>query len=252
MRFLHSFRSCFFAAGALPRSCPLELPGSRHLAISAWAHAPLFSLVSSPWELAGAEKGCGALEQWPTGDPGWLAEPPPPQWDESLWEFLPRGLWLEPAHRLRLYCFPPCLVGVLASTLTGLPGMSSSLPALRSLSSLSLPVWADLRARTFLPYNVSGLNEWTMSEPERCLAVPGQPESVQASIDSAIKLMFSGSNAAAAVNEAVGELGLSRDTGRNRLTEYKQSVEDLGQFNLSPAELLLNTGLRYLPATFLL
>lgn len=36
-----------------------------------------------------------------------------PQWDESLWEFLPRGLWLEPAHRLRLYCFPPCLVGVL-------------------------------------------------------------------------------------------------------------------------------------------
>lgn len=43
-----------------------------------------------------------------------------------------------------------------------------------------------------------------MSEPERELAVPGQPEGVQFSIDSAIKLMYSGSNAAAVVNEAVG------------------------------------------------
>lgn len=43
-----------------------------------------------------------------------------------------------------------------------------------------------------------------MNELERYLTLPGQPESVQFFIDSAFKLMYSGSNAAAVVNEAVG------------------------------------------------
>ena len=58
-------------------ACLNSLAVRRHPAISAWAHAPLLSLVSPLWELAGAE-GRTALHQWPTGDPGWLAEPPLP------------------------------------------------------------------------------------------------------------------------------------------------------------------------------
>ena len=47
-------------------------------------------------------------------------------------------------------------------------------------------------------------------------------------------------------------LRLGGDTGRNTSTEYKQALERSGlvERNLSPIELLLNTGLRYLPATF--
>ena len=43
-----------------------------------------------------------------------------------------------------------------------------------------------------------------MNEFERYLTFPGQPESVQFFIDSSIKLMYSGSNIAAVVNETVG------------------------------------------------
>lgn len=44
-----------------------------------------------------------------------------------------------------------------------------------------------------------------MSEFQRYLTFPGQPESVPFSIDYSIKVMYSGSNnTAAVVNEAVG------------------------------------------------
>lgn len=53
-----------------------------------------------------------------------------------------------------------------------------------------------------------------MNEFQRHLTFPGQRESVQFSIDSPIKLMYSGSNTAAVVNEAGGSFTEVETQGR--------------------------------------
>ena len=88
---------------------------------------------------------------------------------------------------------------------------------LREPTPPSLPrMFLDFSTESLLLRELLGIGQTRMARQD-CLSlknskshllgnpsVPGQPEGVQFSIDSAIKLMYSGSNAAAVVNEAVG------------------------------------------------
>ena len=132
-------------------ACLNSLAVRRHPAISAWAHAPLLALVSPPRSLLeqkDAQPSSSGRREI-LGDWRSLLRP---QWDESEACFNrfhkgPPGI---SAHRpvartcaspRALLLFPwPGVLSLLPPSLSS-PGLApNSLPALRPLSSLSLPV----------------------------------------------------------------------------------------------------------------